>query len=77
MIACIYPPTYVCTCDASIIDVYSWLHDEVINSFCYNLHAMLCLKMKKMIAVQLLAAVVLLSYSKHQVDAQGNSQDEK
>ena len=54
---------------------------KAMNSFAvrsYNLHAMLCLKMKRMIAVKLLAAVVVLSYySKHQVDAQGNSQDEK
>ena len=63
--------------------IYNWLHDEVINSFAvslssYNLHAMLCLKMKKMIVVQLLAAVAVLSYySKHQADAQGNSKVEK
>ena len=54
---------------------------KAMNSFAvssYNLHAMQCLKMKKMIAVQLLAAVVVLSYySKHQADAQGTSRDEK
>lgn len=61
--------------------IYIWLHNEIsfaINYVhvvaSYNLNAMQCLKMKRLIAVKLLVAVVVLSYySKHQVDAQGNS----